>query len=306
MHSNDANLSMTSASFFTICVSVQRMAANNLSNSTVFVSCINAVTVKASFGLAEAITWSLMSFITVAGGALSIAKVLKDFHRAPDHNVYLISLLSSDLCIGAVAHPIFAIAVYELNLPCTLAKTIGSIAYLNILVSFSSSLALAAHRNRTLNTRNTRPLNWMQRKARYPKKALFVVSCIWLCSVPLAAARALMDSNRFFRLLIGILCIAIIGTNCRLLIKLRKMKARVHTISNVRTASQKKQKLATWVINGLTLSLVMTYIPSIIVGILKGTKTLVTHEAIAFSSKVVFLGPVIDPIIYVALSHFLQ
>ena len=70
---------------------------NNTSNSRAVVSCINAVAITASFGLAEAITWSLMCFIALAGGALSIAKVLKGFHRAPDHNVYLISLLSSDL-----------------------------------------------------------------------------------------------------------------------------------------------------------------------------------------------------------------
>ena len=115
-----------------------------------------------------------------------------------------------------------------------------------------------------------------------------------------------MESDRGSRLIVGILCISIIVTNCRLLIKLRKMKARVHSISNVRTASQKKQRLASWVINALTLSLFMTYIPSIILGLLKQTKTVVPDAAIAFSSKVVFLGPVIDPIIYVALSHFLQ
>ena len=269
------------------------------------VICIDGKAMNISFGIAETTTWTIVGLITVVGNGLSIAKILKGQGRVVDHNIYLISLLSSDLIIGFVAHTSLAYIAYKLTVPCTIARAVQAVTYLNIFVSFCSALAVAINRCRALDAKSSNSLNRMQQTSRLvSKKPLVVVTVIWVCASIITIA-VLVAKTSFSRvtILIALLWVLVIAANCLLMVKLCKLRTVVHSNLNNEVTITRSQRFAVKLINVVTITLMLTYFPSIIVSVLLRNNISVHEMVFCLSYKVVFLGPAIDPISYVALSY---
>ena len=270
--------------------------------------CLRISAIAISFGLAETITWSVISVITVVGTIFGICKLVKDIRRLPDHNVYVLSLLASDFCIGVVGHTTLAFAAYSVTIPCIMARAVESVTFFSIIVSFSSSLVVAINRNRALDVRRSRALNRLQRNSsNVLNSPLFVVSLIWLFSMLFTLAVALTKlSFSKFRTLIGLLCFLIIGANCRLLYKLRRLNASIHANPDSNIIPNRGQQLAIRVINAVTITLLLTCLPIVVVSSLIRAGVFVGDVVFAFTYKFVLFGPAIDPITYVIIYHVLK
>ena len=279
---------------------VYKMAVNNTSYNQSMGMCLNGSAIGISFGFAETIIWSVISVITVVGTLFSIGRLLKDIHRLPDHNVYVLSLLASDFCIGVVGHTTIAYAAYTTRVPCIMARVIESVIFFSIIVSLSSSLVVAINRSRALDIKHSRVLNRIQRDTRFVlRKSLFIVCSIWLCSVGLTLLIALAKLDvSFSRAVGGLLCFLVLTANCRLLCNICRYKSHIHASSNSHIISNRMQKLAVRAINAMIITLLLTCLPSMVVTLLIRNGVFVLDVVVVFTRKLILFGPAIDPITY--------
>lgn len=281
------------------------MAVRNASQSKAIL-CIQTHIFTITFGLAETTAWTLLSVITVFANAFSIAKIVKRRHRNVDHKVYVSSLLFSDLIIGAVVHTLLAYASCRLAIPCQLARVVAAVAFFNILVSTCSALALAVNRCRSFKVRSSQTLNRMNTASNSsPKKSLIVVSVIWLCALILVFMISLNKGNFYqVRMLFGVLWTLVIVVNFLVMLKIRKLKA-FHASQHGLVPNRQHQVIPR-LIHAVTITLLLTYFPVVIVSALQRCNVFVSDLTNAVSHKIVLLGPAVDPLCYVALSYFFK
>ena len=261
--------------------------------------------VEVRFGLPEMVAWIAISVVTIIANITSIATLLKSKRRRTSHSIYLISLLASDLMIGAIIHPARAYACYVDKVPCTLIRIVRPLTVINISISLFSSLATAVGRLKALNIRNNRVLNSMQsRRSQASKTPLIVVAAIWLVS-HLAGLSMVFTSTdaRKLQVLFGFIYIAIVVLYLVITVKLQ-IRFRNKTALAKKNASYSEHAACVKLIGFILFNMLITWLPILVLQTLKNRFSVhIDPYTLSICSKLVLLGPTLDPLCYVLVRY---
>ena len=218
------------------------------------------------------------------------------------YNIYLVSLLASDLLVGLVIHPLLAYGSYARVTNCFNIKGVRAFIAFNIIVSLLSSLAIAINRYKALNFKNTRSFNQMQAKvtSRYQRKvSLITVAVIWLIAV-LTFTICLYTKQGFqrFHLWASLLLISTVTLQIIIKFKLKKVSRRVGTELLKKRAPYKKLSRSIRLLTCIILSTLITKLPGVIIRMIHND-TPVNKTVVSVVSRMYLLTPMIDPICYV-------
>lgn len=278
------------------------MASNLTGNSTqTRAGCLLGMDLM-NLGVADTVTWAFVSIITVTGNSKSIKMLLSSQRMHLSYNIYLISLLTSNLLFGLVIHPMFAYESLSSVTNCFSAKAVRAFAALNILVSLLSSLAIAINRYKALNFKNTRSFNRMQAQvtSRYQRKvSMITVAVIWFVAA-LIFVICLYRKQGFqrFHLWVSLLLITTVTVQTIITFKLRKVSRRVSTKLLQKQAAYKKLSRSIRLLRFIILSTLITKLPAGIMRMIDNY-TPVNKTVVSIVSRMYLLTPMIDPICYV-------
>ena len=256
------------------------------------------------FGVPETVFWVLVGIATVAGNSISIYKLLKSKRRWHNHNIYLVSLLSTDLIIGATLHPIAAMVAYTNSTTCGSARAVRGFAYFNLLVSLLSSLSIAVNRYKALDVQKTRSLNRMQsNNATKSKTPFVVVAAIWLFTI--FATSLIVATNQTFlrlQLLIPLLLITVVFVYIVVAIKLKAVFRKINPSFLRRSSQFKQHSSSVRLIQLIVLNMLMTSLPAIIIRSLRA-RMYISMTVVSVANKIYMLSPMLDPLCFVLVKH---
>ena len=259
---------------------------------------------SATFGYPETIIWSLISLATIVGNLYSILKTIRMRSRRSGHNWYVLSLFTSNLVIGATAHPSLAYITWTMDAPCEVARILQALVFFNFVISFLSSLAIAVNRYLAMNIRNARVFNRVTVNATNESKRHFVVLAImWPGTALLVAIASMKQSVEKLLSILVVLFVLTVVMNAVVTVKMYMVLNRVnpHLLRN--SSDYKRNKSSVRLLLLLMLNMILIGAPVIIVNILRKRKIHVDVVAWAITYKVFMLGPLLDPLSYVMVRY---
>lgn len=255
-----------------------------------------------NFGIPESVFWILVSIATIVGNTASIYKLLRSKRRRANHNIYLVSLLASDLLMGLTMHPIAAISANAKSkeTSCRTIELVRRFVYCNMFISLLSSLAIAVNRYKALKARNARSLNRMQAKnATKSKTPFIVVAAIWIFTI-FTAVLLILANGKLVKLLIlvPLLLFTVVIVYIIVAFKLKAVFSKVNPAFLKRSSEYKTHLFSLRLIQLILLMMLMTSLPAIIVRSIE-TRWHVKPLLVSLANKVYLLGPMLDPLGYV-------
>lgn len=267
-------------------------------------SCIKIEIISATFGLPETIIWSLVSLATIVGNLYSILKTIRMRSRRSGHNWYVLSLYTSNLIIGATAHPSLASITLTMHAPCVVARILQAVVFFNFVISFLSSLAIAVNRYLAMNIRNTRVFNRVTVAGINESKRHFIVLAImWSGTALLVAIASMTQKVEKMQPILVVLFLQTVTMNVVVTVKMNKVLNRVHPHLVRNSSDHKKNKASVRLLLLLMLNMILIGAPVIIVNILRKWKIYVGVVAWAIAYKVFMLGPLLHPLSYVMVRY---
>ncbi len=257
--------------------------------------------IAVTFGAVETYIWGIVSLLTIIGNIVSIAALIKSRRRRTNHNIFLISLLMSNLLIGFVVHPAIAYAAYiKTTMPCRLVVMLRPFGFININVSSLSALSIAIDRLKSLNIMNNRVLNSMQREDQRPKKKpLIIVAAIWLESIIVGLMMLKMQGLPQLNVIPALMFLVTVIVYGFMIAKLKK----INVAAGDRSNRYRKHITCVKLIGLILCNMLITWLPAVALNLITKAGVYINITAISIVNKIILLGPVLDPLCYVLVKY---
>ncbi len=257
-----------------------------------------------TFGTAEGIFWVLISILTLIANVASIVTLIRSKRRNSKHNIFLVSLLASNLMHAAVVHPILAYASINGGIQCPASNNGMGIAMQTTMISLMSVIAISVDQYRAFKRTSPSVTNRIIMNAgRVNKTALIVVTAIWgsctFVGVMISTGAIKRDTYGYFLLILFIATLVLLAMVYG---RMKKFSKRNPALPSSVKSARKTTKCLKLMVS-IMCCMLLTWLPATLLRILEDRHVYIPNNDIVVASKTFFLSPLLDPINYVFVRY---